>query len=140
MDWATVQVQATAGDCMDTRLSFNFRIDQTLLPSVIAGVERFFLSSASRSRAPRTFWRSTKGDFRGDDQGHSSRRFTPSHRSSADGYAEMASASLAIRGGKEEVFLFLLSSQTDCLRDSDLGNGWATGLMVGREFSRHQEL
>jgi len=37
----TVRADAVAGDCMDIRLSFNFRIDQTQLPDVIAAVEWF---------------------------------------------------------------------------------------------------
>jgi hypothetical protein len=39
----TVQADALAGPCMDTRLSFNFSIDQTQLLDVIAAVERLFL-------------------------------------------------------------------------------------------------
>jgi hypothetical protein len=44
----TVQADAVAGDCMDIRLSFNFRIDQTQLPDVIAAVERLFLRPAPK--------------------------------------------------------------------------------------------
>jgi hypothetical protein len=46
----TVQADALAGDCMDTRLSFNFRIDQTQLSDVIADVERLFLEPARKDR------------------------------------------------------------------------------------------
>jgi hypothetical protein len=42
-----VQVDALAGDCMDTRLSFHFRIDQTQLLDIVAAVERLFLQPAS---------------------------------------------------------------------------------------------
>jgi hypothetical protein len=45
----TVQVDALAGDCMDTRLSFNFRIDQTQLLDIVAAVERLFLQPASET-------------------------------------------------------------------------------------------
>jgi hypothetical protein len=52
MAWANMTVQADplAGDCMDTRLNFNFRIDQTQLPDVIADVERLFLEPARKDR------------------------------------------------------------------------------------------
>jgi len=46
----TVQADALAGDCMETRLSFNFRIDQTQLLDVIADVERLFLEPAREDR------------------------------------------------------------------------------------------
>jgi hypothetical protein len=38
-----VRVSARAGDAMDIRLSFDFWIDQTQLPPIIAAVERLFL-------------------------------------------------------------------------------------------------
>jgi hypothetical protein len=41
-----VQVDARAGDCMEMKLSFNFVIDQTQLPEVIAQIDRFCLSLA----------------------------------------------------------------------------------------------
>jgi hypothetical protein len=44
----TVQVDALADDCMDTRLSFNFRVDQTQLLDIVA-VERLFLQPASET-------------------------------------------------------------------------------------------
>jgi hypothetical protein len=36
-----VHVEAIAGDCMDTRLSYTFTIDQTQLPSAIASIAKF---------------------------------------------------------------------------------------------------
>lgn len=36
-----IEVQAEAGDLMDIRLSFTLTSDQTKLPAVIAGIERF---------------------------------------------------------------------------------------------------
>jgi hypothetical protein len=43
-----VEADAVAGDFMDTRLTFNFRIDQTQLPAVIAAIERLFLQPARK--------------------------------------------------------------------------------------------
>lgn len=41
-----VQVEALAGPSMDTRLSFNFNIDQTQLAGTVATIERLFLELA----------------------------------------------------------------------------------------------
>jgi hypothetical protein len=37
----TVRVEAIAGPCMDTRLTYTFNIDQTQLPQAISSLERF---------------------------------------------------------------------------------------------------
>src|ERR1700739_2746859 len=39
----TVHTDVAAGDLMDVRLTFNFAIDQTPLPKIIADVKRLFL-------------------------------------------------------------------------------------------------
>ena len=50
MGHMSVQIDAIAGNYMNTRLSFNFRIDQTQLLDVIAAMERLFLAPAREDR------------------------------------------------------------------------------------------